>query len=222
MVSRNFIERESVALDWSNPAGPDVLVEIRRTSTARDVREALVSLAYAVGTAPRPATGLCVIVDSRLTSDRLRAELGRFRAIVRPDLGHQLFLATARAGEGVRYLDGQSSVTSQEFMKALSDAVHQERAATGAKRVTRQQIKATLVERALCGLPPLTLAELRRQTGTSYQTVDAALIDLQKMGVVAGARRADPAERTAAAGAAQAGRRARGSAQFGPVRRPHW
>lgn len=87
MVSRNFTDDGRISLDWHNPTGPDVLVDIRRTSTARDVREALVALAYAVGTAVRPATGLCVIVDSRLTSDRLRAELDRFRTIVRPDIG---------------------------------------------------------------------------------------------------------------------------------------
>lgn len=187
MIGRNFTDDGLVSLHWNNPAGPDVLAEIRRTSTARDVREALVALAYAVSISPRPATGLCVIADSRLSGARLRAELDRFRAIVRPDLAARLYLAAAKTGE-VMYLDGESPETGQSFMKALFDAVREEGAAAGATRVTRQQVKAALVERALCGLPPLTLADLRRQTGASYQTADAALIELQKLGVVTGER----------------------------------
>ena len=98
MVGRNFTDDGLVSLHWSNPAGPDVLAEIRRTSTARDVREALVALAYAVSASSHPATGLCVIIDSRLSGTRLRAELDRFRAIVRPDLGAKLYLAAAKTG----------------------------------------------------------------------------------------------------------------------------
>lgn len=187
MVGRNFTDDGLVSLHWNNPAGPDVLAEIRRTSTARDVREALVALAYAVSISPRPATGLCVIADSRLSGARLRAELDRFRTIVRPDLAARLYLAAAKTGE-VMYLDGESPETGQSFMKALFDAVREGGAAAAAARVTRQQVKAALVERALCGLPPLTLADLRRQTGASYQTADAALIELQKLGVVTGER----------------------------------
>lgn len=187
MVGRNFTDDGLVSLHWSNPAGPDVLAEIRRTSTARDVREALVALAYAVSSSSHPATGLCVIIDSRLSGTRLRAELDRFRAIVRPDLGAKLYLAAAKTGE-VMYLDGESPDNSQPFMKALFDAVREESAASGTKRVTRQQVKAALVERALWGLAPLTLADLRRQTGASYQTADAALIELQKLDVVSGER----------------------------------
>jgi hypothetical protein len=187
MVGRNLTDDGLVSLHWNNPAGPDVLAEIRRTSTARDVREALVALAYAVGTAPRPANGLCVIADSRLSGARLRSELDRFRAIVRPDLAARLYLAAAKTGE-VMYLDGESPETSQSFMKALFDAVREEGAVAGATRVTRQQVKAALVERALWGLAPLTLADLRRLTGASYQTANAALIELQKLGVVTGER----------------------------------
>jgi len=187
MVGRNFTDDGFVSLHWENPAGPDVLVEIRRTSTVRDVREALVVLAYAVSGARRPVAGLCVIADSRLSSSRLRTELSRFQTIVHPDLGARLYLAAAKTGE-VMHLDGESPETGEAFMKALFSAVHQEAAAVGSTRVTRQQTKAALVERELWGLAPLTLAELRRQTGASYQTADVALIELQEQGVVSGER----------------------------------
>jgi len=187
MLGRNFTNDDLVSLHWINPAGPDVLAEIRRTNTARDVREALVTLAYAVTIASRPAAGLCVIADSRLSGARLRVELDRFRAIVRPDLAPKLHLAAAQRGE-VMYLDGDCPETSPAFTKALLDAVREETSGARVTRVSRQQVKAALVERALCGLPPLTLADLRRQTGASYQTADAALVELQKLGIVSGER----------------------------------
>jgi DNA-binding transcriptional ArsR family regulator len=187
MAGRNFTEDFPVAMHWSNPAGRDVLVAIRHTNSARDLREALVSLSYAVSIASRPASALCVVVDSRLSGARLRVELDRFRAIVHPELGPKLYLAGARTAE-VGCLDGEAPETSQAFMEALFDAVRRERYAAGAARVTRQQVKAALVERELWGLPPLTLADLRRQTGASYQTADAALLELQRQGVVSGER----------------------------------
>lgn len=187
MVGRNFTEDASVSLRWDNPAGPDVLVAIRRTNSARDVREALLSLAYAVSTASRPASGLCVVADSRLSGARLRSELDRFRAIVRSEVGPKLYLVGAITVEA-GCLDGEVPETSHAFITTLVDAVRKETCAARAARVTRQQVKATLVERTLWGLPPLTLADLRRQTGASYQTADAALVELQKLGVVSGER----------------------------------
>lgn len=187
MVSRNFTDTGPVSMHWNNPAGPDVLVEIRRTSTARDVREGLLALAYAVDSAKRPAMGLCVIVDSRLSAARLDAELNRFKTIVRPEVASRMHLVAARTGMAVQ-LVGNPPEHSREFMQALYAAVQEEAAASGTTRVTRQQLKAVLVERALCGLTPLSLAGLRRQTGASYQTASAALNELQQLGLVIGKR----------------------------------
>ena len=187
MVGRNFTDDGLVSLHWDNPAGPDVLAEIRRTSTARDVREGLLALAYAVDSAAQPATGLCVIVDSRLSTSRLEAELSRFRSIVRPEVAHRIHLVAAKTGQTL-HLNGEVPEFPQPFLRALYGAVQEEGMGNTSTRVTRQQVKAVLVERALCGLPPLTLADLRRQTGASYQTASAALSELLQLNIVAGER----------------------------------
>jgi DNA-binding transcriptional ArsR family regulator len=187
MVGRNFTDDSLVDMHWSNPAGPDVLVEIRRTHTARDLREGLLALTYAVQSTSRPSTGVCVIVDSRLSSTRLADELERFRSIVRPEMAQRIFLVRAET-QRVFFVDGQLPEHSDRFMHALQVAIHEEATATGAKRVTRQQVKAVLVERWLSGLAPVTLAELRRLTGSSYQTASAALGELESLGVVTGER----------------------------------
>ena len=187
MIGRNLTNNDEVDLHWDNPAGSDVLVEIRRTSTARDVREGLLGLAYAVDSAARQATGLCVIVDSRLSNARLVAELNRFRTIVRPEVAERIHLAAARTGPEL-HLEGDVPEYPLAFTQALYAALQEEAGGAKSARVTRQQVKAVLVERALCGLAPLTLAELRRQTGASYQTASAALTELSQLNVVSGER----------------------------------
>lgn len=187
MVGRNFTDDSLVSMHWSNPAGPDVLVEIRRTHTARDVREGLLALAYAVQLTSQPSTGVCVIMDSRLSSIRLADELDRFRSIARPEIAQRIFLVRAETRR-VFFIDGELPERSDMFMRALQTAIHEETATVSASRVTRQQVKAALVERSLSGLPPVTLAELRRSTGASYQTASAALSELEQLGVVTGER----------------------------------
>lgn len=174
-------------MHWINPAGPDVLVEIRRTNTARDVRDGLLTLAYAVQSASRPTSGVCVIVDGRLSSRRLEDELERFRSVVRPEISRHIFLVRA-ATQPVDFIDGDLPERSNTFMQALQTAIQEETAISRASRVTRQQVKAVLVERWLSRQPPVTLAELRRLTGASYQTASAALSELEQLGVTIGER----------------------------------
>jgi DNA-binding transcriptional ArsR family regulator len=187
MVGRNFTDDSLVDMHWSNLAGPDVLVEIRRTHTARDVREGMLALAYAVHATPRPSTGVCVIVDSRLSAKRLREELDRFRDIARPEVAERIFLVRAET-QRVFLIEGELPEHSDGFMQALQSTIRKETDSTSATRMTRQQVKAVLVERWLSGLAPVTLAALRRLTGSSYQTASAALSELESLGVVTGER----------------------------------
>ena len=186
MASRKFNDSGLVDLHWQG-RGAHVLVEIRRTHSARDVREALLTLSYALQEQSPPAMGLCVVVDSRLSHARLMEELARFREIVRPGLGAQMFLASQRADDR---LQGDLPLNDPTFHSAVRDAIQRERT-PGAARVTRQQVKAALVERRLTGLEGLTMGEARRQLGASHQTVAAALDELQELGLV-GADRDGP------------------------------
>lgn len=187
MVGRNFTDDGLVSLHSANPAGRDVLVEIRRTHTARDLREGLLALAYAVQSASRPSAGVCVIVDSRLSFTRLADELDKFRSVARPEVGQGIFLVGVKTQDGF-LIDGELPERSDRFMHALQAAIRENEVTGPASRVTRQQVKALLVERALSGVSPVTLSELRRLTGASYQTVSAALSELERLGLVSGGR----------------------------------
>lgn len=157
-----------------------MLVEVKRTNSARDVREALMALSYALRELDRHAVALCVVVDSRLSPARLQDELERFREIVRPDIGRRV--SVAHQGEDGR-LDGQLPVDFPGFHQELLEAIQQQRSPTG-NRTTRQQVKAVLVERYLEGMRGLTMADLRRQMGASHPTIAAALDELQNLDVI--------------------------------------
>lgn len=187
MANRNFTDDGAVSMCWSNPAGPDVLVEIRRTHTARDMRDGLLTLAYAVQSSSRASAGVCVIVNSRLSPTRLVDELQRFRAIARPEIAQRIFLIWAKTQHEF-VIGGELPECTSMFMQALEAAIREESTMATASRVTRQQIKAVLVERWLSSLPPVALSELRRLTGSSYQTASAALRELEQLGVVSGER----------------------------------
>jgi hypothetical protein len=55
---------------WESPAGP-ILVEVKRTNSMRDVRGALLALAYLVHGESSTSQAVCVVVDSRLSQARL-------------------------------------------------------------------------------------------------------------------------------------------------------
>ena len=179
MTSRDLNEPALVDLHWEGH-GRTVLVEIKRTNSARDVREALMALSYALQDEDRQADALCVVADSRLSHKRLVEELQRFRAIVRPQLGNRVFIA-CQSEDG--RLEGKLPVDYPGFHRDVLDAIQRERA-PGAARVTRQHVKAALVERHLCRLVGLTMAETRRLTGASHPTIAAALDELEQINVV--------------------------------------
>ena len=133
MFSRNLNDTAAVDLEWACH-GEIVLVEIKRTSSARDIREALLALAYALREHEMQARGLCVVVGSRLSGARLRQELEHFRMIVHPELAQRVYLASADEGQ---QLHGALPVQYPEFQQAVRDAIKKERSPT-ASRVTRQ------------------------------------------------------------------------------------
>ena len=162
---------------WSGPGG-DILVELKHTSNVRDLRDALLALAYRLEREGGNTLGLCVLVKTRFAEQRLQEELARFRTVVRPGLGEKIFLAAL--GHDGRF-SGTLPPDCPEPEGLLKQLVPR---ALGVGRVSRQAVKAFLVECWLDGLGPQSLASLGRETGASYPTVVAALADLRALGVL--------------------------------------
>lgn len=173
----NPVELELFDARWSGPGG-DILVEVKRTSNARDLRDALLALAYALEKEAGRARGLCVLTKTRFSEPRLQEELARFRSVVRPGLGDLIFLVAIE--EGGRLI-GNLPLATPDLERFIMDTAQ---ADSGARRVSRQTVKAYLVECWLGGLGPQTASRLGSETGASYPTVAAALEDLRALGVL--------------------------------------
>lgn len=173
----NSVENEHFDARWSGPDG-DILIEVKRTSNARDLRDALLSLAYALEQQTGSARGLCVLTKTRLSGQRLQEELALFQSVIRPDLGGLIFLVAMEAGGRII---GNLPSASPDLALFIMDTVE---AKPGAGRVSRQTIKAHMVECWLGGLGPQAIARLRSGTGASYPTVASALEDLRALGVL--------------------------------------
>ena len=170
----------------------NVLVMTKRTNTMRDVRSALLGLAYALSedderrghdNARLPAVAVFVLVDSRVQGASLESELRRFRTVVTQDLGRRIFAVVAgeRGKLDVRKLPPRAPA---HLVGYISDLIKKrDDPALRASRVTRQTVKALMLESYLAGAVnveqlPASVADLQRATGASYPTVARALKEL--------------------------------------------
>ena len=164
---------------WMEPMG-DLLVQVKRSSNARDARDALLALAYALEDEPSTSQALCLLAQSRLTHKRLSVELARFRSVLRPDLAARVMLA---AMDGAGQLIGELPRDTPELRGYLKELVDKELSA-GADRVSRESVKSHLAHLWLQGQIGQTLAKLQKDTRASHPTVAAALRDLDQQGLL--------------------------------------
>lgn len=165
---------------WRGAAG-DILIEIKRTNNVRDIRSALVALAYALRDDAPTTTALCVVTQSKLSPNRLLDEITQFREMVRPDLGHRIHLLTIDEGGQLR---GFEYASEPEFSKWLMHLVATETSTTSAGRSNQQSVASTLVQLSLRGEGPQTFKALQEACGASYPTVAAAVKEFTEQGFI--------------------------------------
>lgn len=153
-----------------------VLLDVRRTSNARDLRGALVSLAYALKTPPESTWAICALTGSRLSADRVRQELAQFRSLVGSTLGQQIFLVAVDRDR----VDGELPSADPSLKAAVVGAAQR---GPGSK-VPRQAVMSAAMQAWLDGETQLGVAALRRRTRASYPTVAAALEELTRLGAL--------------------------------------
>ncbi|MDY0748031.1 hypothetical protein SNE35_26260 [Paucibacter sp. R3-3] len=163
-----------------------VLVQIKATTNARDLRDAMLGLVYQLEEPNHQGDmALCLLVKSRLTSSRLMEELDRFRRILEPGLKDRIFLAAMNDHGGIhgRLPDGDVRSGEYGLLPFLHEAVRST-LSQGGKKVSRQAVKSALINRWVRGEGRQTMPGLQHDTGASRPTIQAALSDLMAMGVL--------------------------------------
>jgi len=169
---------------WEGAAG-SVLVEVKRTHSVRDVRHALLALAYRIRHAPASTTAACVLVESRLSDRRLRAELRQFREVVHPAIADRVhyLVDQGETSRDVVAFSGSLVDVPADFVRWLEARVAAVRVRGHAPRLpSRQQVVAALAELRLRNLAPVTVKRLQEACGVSYPTVAAVLEELARKG----------------------------------------
>lgn len=169
---------------WDGPRR-SILVEVKRTNSMRDVRGALLALAYLVHGEPSTAQAVCVLVDSRLSQGRLQEELNRLRGVLRPELAKRIhFLADkGAASNGPAAFSGSLVGAPSAFYAWLVDLVANERLRGHAPQLPQRQIVvATLAQLRLWNQAPVTVKHLQETSGASYPTVATVLKELDHKG----------------------------------------
>lgn len=169
---------------WKSASG-HILVEIKKTSSVRDVRGVFLALAYRIKEEPRESKAVCVLVETRLSDKRLQEELGQFRQVIHPDLANRIHFLVGKgdAQRNMLAFSGSMEDAPGEFHDWLAERVAHERLqGHGAQLPSRQIVVAALARMRLWNSSPVTVKHLQEVCGVSYPTVAAVLKDLANQG----------------------------------------
>lgn len=167
---------------WVSPNG-DFLVEVKRTNNARDVRGALLALAYALDKELASTQAMLVLTQSKLSTTRLHEELNRFRNIVKDGVGRKIHLVAF--DEALDRMNGASAPLNEDLALFIRDLVLHETATQGG-RVSRVFVQSLIVDRWLQGQPMASASEVLGESRASKPTVIAALEHLRNLDVIVG------------------------------------
>jgi hypothetical protein len=169
-----------------SPPGLDVdgrwknwLVDLQATHNLRDIRGNLLALAYLLAKEPAGTQAACVLVGSKITQNRLAAELAMFRAVVRPSLGSRVHLAQLVGDKAV----GLPS-PGAGFIEWLQGLVGQKAAPASAPSSSRELVLAFLLRSWLAHSGPLSTTAIQSAVGASYPTVAKVLKQLEAAAVL--------------------------------------
>ena len=161
-----------------SPSG-DILLEIKRTSAAVELRGVLLSLAYLLTEEPPSSRAVCVLTDTRLTKERVQEEITRFQEAVNPALARRVFLVAIKDGA----IHGEMLPIDTSLLPMIIESAQRE-SANPAGRVSQQAVKTAALSRWHITSGRLGVADMQRATGASMPTVIAAFRAMQQDGLV--------------------------------------
>jgi hypothetical protein len=171
-------------------AGAPILVEVKKTNSARDLRDALLALVYALADHPSSARVVGVVTASRLSDARVLAELQQFRSLLRQDLRQRVHCLLHGPDDT---FTGSLMDEPNAFYDWLRKMVAQELGGASARQGSprsvfpaRHAVIVTLLAHRFWAddQTPMKVGALQSRAGVSYPTVAAALEDLRAKGLI--------------------------------------
>ena len=153
----------------------DTLIEVKReTDAVSTIRSALLKLAYAVTDRGQTTRGILLVIDPKITDERLDEEEKYAKKVLAPGVFKRLGIVVYQDGE----LRGCPDGMTIEVRRELGRLAGAELAKKGTKIYSTRihyEILKVLIHQWLLGNGPMTADWLGRTVGCSYPTVASAL-----------------------------------------------
>lgn len=181
---RTSASSNDTVIRWDGASG-QILVDIKSTNSMRDVRGALLALAYLIADGPAKSRAVCVFVGTRLSVKRLQEELTRFRQVCHPSIAQRIHFLLVRRDNPLKAYTfvGSMDPAPDGFLNWLAQRV----SATAIPSLNlqlpaRQTVVAALAQLRLWHAPAVSVKYLQESCRVSYPTVAAVLKDLDERG----------------------------------------
>lgn len=156
------------------------LVQVHRSDSVRDLRSGLLDSAYQLKLSSDPAkSAVCVIMESKLTEQRIWEEVRQFKSVIAPELIDRIQIAFVS-----KFPVAQTPKSSDAFAKWLLQAVHDQPAKESPKGIAPRTVFAHLVRSWFAGQEAIPVKSIQHATMLSYPTVAKVLEDLHAKGVL--------------------------------------
>ncbi len=153
----------------------DTLIEVKRgTDAVSTIRSALLKLAYAVTDQGQTTRGILLVIDPKITDERLDDEEKYAKMVLAPGVSKRLGIVVYQDGELSGCPDGMTIEVRRELGR-LAGAELAKKVAKIHSGAAYYEIFKILVHQWLLGKGPMTALWLAKTAGFSYPTVRDAL-----------------------------------------------
>lgn len=167
--------------------GQRYLVQIRRTNTVRDVRDALLGLSYLIADDQHDSVGVTVLVGTKLSTKRLHEEMGHFHQVINLNLVQRLHCVLVTPDGAMHKIDNGNGKwpLPNHFLgwlrETLDDINSNIRPAPPSASLSAI---ATLAQMSIEQNFPATLKSIQEISGVSYPTVVAVVEHLKHKNLI--------------------------------------
>jgi len=151
----------------------NIVVTVSRGADVRNLRTALMELSYKLAEQSPETKGLLLLIDSRITPERLRKEWLSATRVLQPEVMNRLSIVLHGGGR----VSGLPADPDAATLQRIEGLTRESRApGTPIRRIDpNHEILKILVHRWLLNLGPISMIHLGRIAGYSFPTVAAAV-----------------------------------------------
>lgn len=179
---------------WVLPsAHGSVVTSIKQSSSVRDVRDAVMTMAFFMRSGDMCARSLLVLTDSKLSANRLEQEFNRLRSVLRSEIGDQLDFLIIKTDSARWHLEHSNKFGEDPlFCAALDELLTEHRVApTRPSSLPARQIAMSVITEMLMRSGRTeSIQRIIQESGVSHPTVKAVEKDLAAKGLLHPSRHA--------------------------------